>query len=470
MRHIQGESRKQTTLFPDSLDDYVSQDNPVRIIDAYIDQLDMAELQFVYARTKQTGRKPYNPADLLKLYLYGYLNQLRSTRRLEKECHRNLEVIWLMKRLAPDFKTLANFRKDNSDAIRQACRVFIQFCRQAKLLDGRIVAIDGSKFKAAASMSKTYKREQLDKLQRHLEYRIDEYLRQLTESEQNDTDDQGDIGQALKKLRNRQAALKACAKNMDETGVKHCCETEPDARRMRSGREGIIVGYNIQSAVETETGLIIHHDVTNEGTDNRQLTPMANATKTALKADTLAVLADAGYSNGEQLAKCEEKGITPSIPTNRSSGNNKDHYQKKDFSYDAEQDHYICPAGNVLTYDTKSNKQKLYKYSRTGCNACQQQSKCTSADKRWVSRHFYESALERSQARVDADPALMKTRSATVERPFGQIKQNLGLRRLLCWGQQGACAEISLGVLAYNLNRLMNYLGTQRLLSLIQTT
>ncbi len=468
MRHIQGESRQQSTLFPERLDDYVSADNPVRIIDAYVDQLDMAALGFTYAQTKTTGRKPYHPGDLLKLYLYGYLNQLRSTRRLEKECHRNLEVVWLLKRLAPDFKTLANFRQQNSHAIRQACRAFIRFCREADLLDGRIVAIDGSKFKAAASMDKTYKSEQLSKLQRHLEYRIDDYLKQLKASEQDDTQNRGDIQKALKQLQNRQRALNAGAQTMADTGAKHCCETEPEARRMRSGRDGIVVGYNVQTAVETNTGLIVHYDITDQGSDNRQLEPMAKAVKTELKAKALEILADAGYSNGEQLAACEESDITPNVPTNRSSNPKKDHYQKSDFRYDAEKNQYACPAGQILTQKTKNTAKKLYQYTRVGCDTCPQQSRCTSAKQRWISRHFYEDALERSQKRIDDDPGLMKTRAATVERPFGHIKQMMGLRRFSCWGKNGADAEMGLSVLAYNLTRLMNHIGAERLLGLLQ--
>lgn len=470
MRHIQGESRQQSTLFPERLDEYVSDDNPVRVIDAFIDSLDMAALGFSQAITKATGRKPYHPGDLLKLYTYGYLNQLRSTRRLEKECHRNIEVLWLMRRLAPDFKTLANFRQQNSQAIRQACRAFIQFCRQAQLLDSRLVAIDGSKFKAAASLSKTYNRKQLDALQTRLNRRIDHYLEQLAESEAAEADEApGSVQAALDTLSQRQAQLNAMAQQMDANDASQCCETEPDARRMRSGRDGIVVGYNVQTAVDDETGLIIHHEVTDEGSDNRQLHPMAQAAKTELKADKLTLLADAGYSNGEQLEACEKQGITANVPGNRAvntQGNQK-HYQKSAFHYDPEQDQFICPVGKVLSYQTYNSQQKLHLYARTGCNACAQQAHCTTADKRWLSRHFYEDALARSQARVDADPGLMKRRGAVVERPFAHLKQIMGLRRFQCWGKTGAEAEMGLGVLAYNLNRMINALGVRRLLQII---
>jgi transposase len=468
MRHIQGESRQQGTLFPESIDDYVSHDNPVRVIDAFIDSLDMEALGFSQASTKDTGRKPYHPADLLKLYTYGYLNQVRSTRRLEKECHRNIEVLWLMKRLSPDFKTIANFRQQNSVAIRQACRTFIEFCRKASLLDGRLIAIDGSKFKAAASMSKTYNHKQLAALQARLHRKVDGYLSRLAQSEKEDSnEDVGSVEKALNQLKKRQHTLNELAQTLDDQGLSQCCETEPEAKRMRSGREGTVVGYNIQTAVDAESGLIVHHDVTDEGNDHRQLQPMAKAAKEALGRSSLAVLADTGYSNGEQLAQCEAQGMTPIVPAKRAVNNQGDHYQKSDFVYIPEQDHFICPAGQILSYQTFNTKDKMHLYARSGCNRCSQQGCCTKADKRWISRHFYESALNRSQARVDAEPRLMKQRSAVVERPFAQLKHIMGLRRFQCWGKDGAKAEMGLGVLAYNLNRMINALGVSQMMKLI---
>lgn len=468
MRHLQGESRKQTTLFPESLDEYVSKDNPVRVIDAFVDSLDMLDLGFTLATTKETGRKPYHPGDLLKLYTYGYLNQIRSTRRLEKQCHCNIEVLWLMKRLAPDFKTIANFRQQNSSAIRQACQAFIQFCREAKLLDSRLIAIDGSKFKAAASISKTYNRRQLDELQQRLNHKIDHYLSILADSDQKDVvDQQGSVQDALRKLQQRQRRLNELSSTMEEANATQCCETEPQAKRMRSGRDGIIVGYNVQTAVESETGLIVHYDVTGDGNDFRQLQPMAEKAKAVLGIESLDVLADSGYSNGEQLANCEAQRITVTVPVKRSVNNKGDHYQKSDFEYDLQADQFTCPAGEVLGYQTYNKKDKVYLYARTGCSSCEQQSRCTKSDKRWVSRHFYEDAMARSQARVNQEPSLMKRRSAIVERPFAHLKQVMGLRRFQSWGQKGAKAEMGLGVLAYNLNRMINELGVRQILSLI---
>lgn len=468
MRHKQGESRHQSTLFPETLDEYVSRDNPVRVIDAFIDHMDMEALGFNYAVPKDTGRKPYSPSDLLKLYVYGYLNQVRSTRRLEKECHRNVEVLWLMKRLSPDFKTISNFRQQNHQAIRQSCRAFIQFCREAQLLNSKMIAIDGSKFKAAASLSKTYNRKQLDALQKRLNRRVEGYLYQLEQSDQGEDDsDQGEVEEALKQLQQRQSKLNELSDMMDEQGLSQVCESEVDAKRMRSGREGIVAGYNIQSAVDDETGLIVHHEVTTEGSDNRQLLAMTEASKTELNADTLTVLADAGYSNGEQLSGLESMKVEAVVPPNRAKNNQGDYYQKHDFIYDEKRDCFTCPAGQLLTYQTYSKAQKQKLYARTGCSQCAQQNLCTKADKRWITRHFYEEALERAQQRVDANPGLMRRRSAVVERPFAQIKQTMNIRRFLCWGKEGAQAEMGLTVLAYNLNRLMNEIGLERMLKLV---
>lgn len=468
MRHIQGESRHQSTLFPESLDEYISEDNPVRVIDAFIDFLDMNELGFTQAVTKDTGRKPYHPSDLLKLYTYGYLNQVRSTRRLERECHRNIEVLWLMKRLTPDFKTIANFRQQNEKAIGQACRAFINFCRKAKLLDGRLVAIDGSKFKAAASMSKTYNHKQLDDLQKRLNRQIEGYLTKLAQSEQREPEeDAGDIKEAIAALKKRQKTLSELAKDMEQKGSKQCCETEPEAKRMRSGREGVIVGYNIQTAVDVDTGVIVHYDINSEGNDHNQLSPMAEGAKSALEHGTLEVIADTGYSNGEHLARCEEQGITASVPAKRAVNNQGDYFQKGDFQYDEVQDHFICPAGKALPHKTINSRDKLHLYGRSGCSQCSLQDRCTKADKRWVSRHFYEKALDRSQRRVDENPMLMRLRATAAERPYAQLKHIMGIRRFLCWGINGAKAEMGLSVMAYNLNRLINELGVKKLMQLI---
>ncbi len=469
MRHLDGESRDQGSLLPDTLDDYVAEDHPVRVIDAFIDNLDLVELGFSKATTKTTGRKPYNPADLLKLYVYGYLNQVRSSRRLEKECHRNLEVIWLMKRLSPDFKTIADFRKENAAAIKGACQAFIQFCRQADLLTGRLVAIDGSKFKAAASKGRALTRKQLRERRKRVERLVDMYLDQLAKADGEDVNvemEGGRVQQALDRLKSEGVQLDDIEAKMDERDSNQHCVTEPDAKLMRSGREGTVLGYNVQTAVETDSGLIVHHDVTDEASDNRQLQPMAEQARDALETDALNVVADAGYSNGEQQSACEAQGIEVAVPSNRAVNNqSSDFFQKSEFHYDEETNSFTCPAGEELRYTTYNSKTRMHLYSRTGCVSCALQSKCTKADRRWVSRHFDEAAFRLAEARLAANPGLMGVRMAAVERPFAVLKQIMGLRRFLCRGMEGAKAEMGLGILSYNLARMVNEVGVPRLLA-----
>ncbi|MEZ5503083.1 MAG: IS1182 family transposase [Halioglobus sp.] len=468
MRHLNGESRHQSSLLPDTLDDYVGEDHPVRVIDAFMDNLNIVDLGFSKASTKTTGRKPYNPADLLKLYVYGYLNQLRSSRRLEKECHRNLEVLWLMKRLAPDFKTIADFRKDNASAIKGACQAFIQFCREADLLTGRLIAIDGSKFKAAASKDKALTRKQLRERRKRMERLVDQYLSQLDKADSENVNvemESGRVQRALKRLEIEGIQLDDVESAMEQRQSNQHCRTEPDAKLMRSGREGIVLGYNVQTAVDADSGLIVHHDVTDRSADTQELQPMAEETKKVLSAENLAVVADAGYSNGEQQAACEAQDIHVAVPSRRAVNNQSpEFFQKADFKYNADRDCFTCPAGEELHYKTHSSKDKMYLYARTGCGSCALQSRCTKADRRWVSRHFYEEAFAVSEARLRANPRLMVTRMAAVERPFATLKQVMGLRRFLCWGMKGAKAEMGLGILSYNLTRMINEVGVPRLL------
>jgi transposase len=470
MRHIQGEDRHQRTLLPDALEDFVDAENPVRVIDAYINSLDMADLGFNHAVTKETGRKPYDPADLLKLYVYGYLNKVAATRRLEVECHRNLEVIWLMSRLRPDHKTIADFRKDNSKAIRATCSTFIQFCRAANLLSGRLVAIDGSKFKAAASKDQMLTRKQLKRDQRELEQKVQRYLERLDQFDSEEPEielERSQVESALNRLVDKAQRLEQREKAMDELGCNQHCATEPEARLVRSGRDGMIVGYNVQSAVDADTGLIVHHDVTNETGDSLQLQPMAERAKAELGVEKLEVLADAGYSNGEQQAGCEEMGITATVPRRLETSSYPERYQKSDFVYDKTSNSYRCPAGEVLHYCREDKRRKLYEYRRSGCNQCPLQPNCTTADRRTITRNKYEETFERSEARLQADPTLMTQRMAIAERPFAMLKRAMSLRRFSCHGMTAAKTEISLGILSFNLQRITNRMGVPKMLALI---
>lgn len=467
MRHLKGTPRNQTLLLPPSIEDYIPEDHPVRVIDAFVDTLDLSEMGFHKAETARTGRRPYHPGDLLKLYLYGYLNQTCSTRRLEKECHRNLEVLWLMKQLAPDFKTIADFRKDNGPAIKRVCRQFIMFCKQAGLVSGHLVAIDGSKFKAAASKDQVVTRKQLEKQLGRLDQKIEHYLSRLAASEQKAEAglSQEKVAQALAYLQSHKAELQEELKALVDEGKSQLCRTEPDARLMKSGREGMVVGYNAQNAVDEQHQLIVHHDLTQAGSDNRQLEPMSQAVQTVFEGDLDTVVADAGYSNGEQIRRTQSTELEVAVPSNRAVNNQGagKYFQKSDFTYLADEDAYQCPTGQRLPHRRINNKQRLHLYSRSGCNLCPLQSRCTQADRRWVTRHFDEAALEKADKAATAER--MIRRMATVEPTFATLKRLLNRGRFTCWGLAAAASEYSLGVLSYNLIRAINILGVKGMLA-----
>jgi hypothetical protein len=371
-----------------------------------------------------------------------------------------------MRRLVPDFKTIADFRKDNSEAIRSSCKAFIVFCKQAGLVSGNLVAIDGSKFRAAGSRDQSLNRNQLNRQIKGLEQRIQTYINRLEDGEAEVDLDADRVQAALDYLREEHAQLEADEAAMDATGRNQYCRTEPEATIMRSGRDGKILGYNAQSAVDVETGLIVAHDLVQDSTDNRQLKAMVDEVEETLGAPPKEVLADAGYSNGEQIAEVQEKGVIVGVPSNRAT-NNQGGYQRSAFTYDEDQDVYICPAGEALKRTTKSTKDKLYLYSRTGCSSCALQAKCTKADKRWVSRHFYEEALNRANAH--ATPTRMTRRMACVEAPFGTLKRFMTHGRFRCWGKKAAGGELSLGILSYNLLRATNMLGVAGMLAVLET-
>lgn len=469
MRYKQGQPRHQSSLLPPSIEDYVDADAPVRVIDAFVGSLDLVDLGFDKAITAMTGCKPYDPADLLKLYLYGYLNQMTSTRKLEKECHRNLEVMWLMGQLAPDFKTIADFRKSNGAAIKHACRELVQLSRRLGLIGGAFVAIDGSKFKAAASKDQVMTKTQLRQYLQAIDRKIDLYLAQLAKSEQQASPveiDRSAVSAALAELQQEQQAKAEALKTLEQSGKNQQCFTEPDAQLMKSGRDGMIVGYNAQNAVDGKHQLIVHHDLTDAHTDNQQLQPMTEAVTDVLEQQPGIIAADAGYSSGQQLADLQAQGHTTAVPANRSRNPDANKYQKSDFEYLPEQDAYRCPAGELLHYTTKQTKTQLHLYSRAGCSDCPMQAQCTQADKRWLSRHFNERAMDISTEQ--ATPERMVNRMKTVEPPFGTLKRLLNKGRFSCWGLSAAASEYSLGVLSYNLTRLMNIMGIQGVLAALE--
>lgn len=362
MGFVRGESRSQGALFPVSLDELIPEDHLVRVIDLWVDRADVARLGFAKAQPKGTGRPPYDPADLLKLYLYGYLNQIRSSRKLERESHRNLEVLWLLKRLKPDFKTIANFRRENGTAFSATCRAFVGFCRGEHLIGGELVAIDGSKFLAAASKRQVIRRQQLVRQLTVLDADIARYLAELDAADQQEQTasiaDARALRQTLERLRDKRNDVATAEALMASLAIEQHVQGEPEARLMKTAQGPTRVAYNVQTVVDAEHGLILHHEVTQDASDNRQLEPMARAAKSLLEQEALTVVADAGYSNGEQLRACEQANITAFVPPNRAINNQGEGqlFQKDRFTFDAEQDGYHCPAGQWLTRKQVMNR------------------------------------------------------------------------------------------------------------------
>lgn len=436
MAFIQGEARGQHTLFPTTLDDLIPADHMCRVIDAFVGKLDVATLGFVRAEPAETGRPGYDPRDLLKLYLYGYLQQVRSSRRLEAECRRNVEVMWLLGRLTPDYKSIAEFRRMHREAVTESGAELVRFARQVGLVGGDWVAIDGSKFRAVSSARSVRERDSVKR-----------YLEELERSDEQDSlaIDSSAVAAALEKLKS---------------------DPEPEARFMRTS-SGQVPAYNVQTAVDTEHALIVAHAVTTEANDQRSLLPMAEAAKQAVgDPQSLNVVADAGYSNGEQAEACEAHGIVPHAPANRgvNSKGNGTLFDRTEFSYDEKTDTFRCPAGQTLVRKQLHRKDRavIYAAAPETCADCPLKTRCTTGSRRLVQRHLYEDALQRMQKR--ATPQAMRLRRSTVEHPFATLKYRIfGHPRFLLRGIAGAQTEISLATMAYNLKRMVNVLGGNRL-------
>ena len=473
MDYIEGSNRDQLTLFPQSLDEYISEDNPVRFIDAFVVSLDLEGLGFSHSALKATGRPPYHPSVLLKLYIYGYLNRIRSSRRLEQESHRNVEVIWLTRRLMPDHKTIANFRRDNRKAIRDVCRAFTQFCRELDLFGGELVAIDGSKFKAVNNKGRNFTDRRLKRAMKDIEKKIDAYLDELDENDENEPDEHKpsaeELKEKIKTLRERMKKYKGLQKQMKESGESQISLTDPDSRSMPlAGGPRTQVSYNVQVSVDEKHKLILDHAVTNQVTDRSLLSQMAKRARQALGVDELDVLADMGYYDGQQVKDCLDKGITPYIPKPDTSANKKlGLFTKKDFRYDPELDCYWCPAEEKLTFRfqrEEKGRERRY-YATPACGGCALKRACTrSKDGRRITRWVYEDVLEKMEARVQDEPEKVKLRKTIAEHPFGTIKRHMDQGYFLMKGLPNVRAEMSLTVLAYNIKRAVKILGLPKML------
>jgi transposase len=477
-RFVEGEDRRQSFLLPQSLDDYVAEDNPVRVIEVFIDELDLGGLGFSGVHPAATGRPAYHPSTLLKIYLYGYLNRLQSSRRLEREAGRNIELMWLTGRLAPDFKTIANFRRDNGAAIRAVCGQFIELCRRLKLFTKAIVAIDGSKFKAVNNRDKNYTVAKVAKRMEQVDASIARYLVALdrADREESDVTEAGTtrIKDKIAGLRRQLQDLKAMEQQVHEAPDKQVSLTDPDARSMAtSGRGTGMVGYNVQTAVDAEHHLIVAHEVTNVGNDRTQLKTMGRKAQLATGCEDLTALADRGYFNGEQVLACEGTGILPCVPkTDTSSGTKRGFFTRYDFTFDAEQDHYTCPAGEKLTRSNpRPNRQDdLHEYRHlSACFTCALKPRCTPDKLRRIKRWKHEGVLDKMQARLDEMPNAMGLRRQTVEHPFGTIKSWMGSTHFLTKTLDKVKTEVSLHVLAYNIKRLIQMFGVGPLIEAIST-
>jgi transposase len=464
MGHIRGEARFQATLFPVMLDELVAADAMVRVIDAWVETLDMPGLGFAKAQAQLMGRPPYDPADLLKLYLCGYLSAVRSSRALERECHRNVECMWLLGRLAPDHKTIAEFRRGNPQALVAVCSAFVAFARREELITGTTLAIDGSKIRAVASRKAICDAADLERERDELSESMRRYLQQLDENDIQDSAmarPRGDVRASIKRLCQRQAEVAQELERLAQSRSSMAVRTEPEARVMKSLHGA--PGYNLQTAVDTASHLIVHHALCNDASDLRQLAPMAQASARVLDANPV-VVADAGYANGEQLHALSSMGITAYVAPCRAVNHQGDGmlYDKSAFTYDREHDTYTCPAGQRLRRKSVLRHKKMVTYAgaATVCDVCVLRQQCTVAAQRFVSRHLYEDDLQACAERVIARPEMMKLRRQTVEHPFATIKhQILGNARLLVRGLRAGGGELSLAVLAYNLKRAVNMKG-----------
>lgn len=460
MGFIEGVAREQVTLLPPAVDDYVAADAPVRVIDAYVVSLEMQALGFERAVPAREGRPGYDPRDLLKLYIYGYLNGVRSSRKLERECHRNVELMWLLGGLAPDFKTIADFRRDNGRQIIAGCGALVRFCRDRGLFAGQIAAIDGSKLRAAASrkqvMSGTAAAAELARL----DQAIAEHLAAMDAADAAEPDEASGhaVTAALAALRAKRGKVAELAERLGAEGRTLGVAGEPEARPMGSGTGGKPPAYNVQIAVDPASHMILHHELTTEANDLRQLQPMAVAAQAVLGAAALTVIADTGYANATHAAGCEAAGIAPAVPPPAQVNRRGDYFAPTRFRYDAETDTMTCPAGRRLVRNGVHRPSNAVRYRAESCAGCALKPRCTSGERRHVYRLLDQPALDRMAARVEADPALMRLRRCTAEHPFASLKQILGGRFLLR-GKAKAATETALAVLAYNLGRASKLLG-----------
>ena len=467
-RFVDGIDRSQGLLLPDRLEDYVHEDNPVRVVDAFVEALDLSALGFEAANRAAGGRPAYHPATLLKIYIYGYLNRIQSSRRLEREAQRNLELIWLTGRLAPDFKTIADFRKDNGGAITTVCSRFIALCRKMKVFSHAVVAIDGSKLKAVNSRDRNFTVGKVKGRRKQLEESVARYLAELDRADRDATllpeGRVPHLKDKLAKLRVQMDKLDTIERQLLDAPDHQISLTDPDARSMTSSGRGTGTVGNVQAAVDAEHHLIVAHDVTNAGHDRTQLSAMAKKAREALGTERMTALADRGYFNAPEILACEQAGIIPLVPKPLTSNSKAEgRFDKRDFTYDPATDAYECPAGEhaIHRFTTEENGLTLHKYWSSACPRCSMRTRCTTSSYRRITRWEHEHVLETMQMLLHARPQAAVARRQTVEHVFGTLKSWLGTTPLLTKTLPKVRTEISLAVLAYNMKRMIKIMGTQ---------
>jgi transposase len=478
MNYIAGSDRGEALLLPEVLDDYIRPENPVRFIDAFVGQLDLSKAGFSNAQLNETGRPPYDPGDLLRLYLYGYLNRVRSSRGLEREAGRNLELIWLLRKLRPDFKTIADFRRNNGQAIKAVGREFILLCRKLELFGGELVAIDSTKIKAQNSKGRNYSEARLKGLLAEIENKVSGYLEELDQSDAREEASRSgperlsaeELKQKIAQLRDRKKELQGVAQELEQSGDRQVSLTDPDSRAMSMGR-GSTIGYNVQTAVDAKHSLIVDTQVTNTTSDLGALGMMAIKAQEALAARNLQVVADKGYYNGKEVLVCDSIGVTAYVAKPLTSANTAlGLYGKERFKYDPQENCYLCPAGQKLTYRFATNEKgrAIYYYRASGCKSCPLKVKCTrNKENRTITRLAAEEVQEKMAERVAAHPQIMRRRKAIIEHCFGTIKRSLGYDYFLCRGMKHVTTEVNLTVLAYNLKRVCNLVGVKSLIAAV---
>ena len=476
MRYIQGVDRNQSLMFPECVEDYITDDNPVRFIDAYVESLDLVKLGFTHATTKDTGREPYDPGDLLRLYIYGYLNKTRSSRQLETATHRNIELFWLLRQLRPDFKTIADFRKNNTKAIKQVCREFTLLCKKLDLFGGELIAIDGSKFSAVNHNGRAYTENKIALILKAIDEKIDTYLKGLEQQDQSETKISEVSAEQLQaniaNLKTHRAAVEKIQAQLEASGQSQITVTDPDSRLMHSSSKGTDVSYNVQIATDSKHKLIVVHEVTNDCDDSQQLANIAVQAKDILAVENLDATADKGYYNEEKIKACDDQNINCYVPKPERSPNKKRGlYTKQDFQYDATNDCYICPAKQKLTFRHQSTDhgKAIKVYEGVVCRGCVLRAQCTQRRKgnRRLWRWVHEEAIEAMQQRMRQHPDKAKQRKALVEHPFGTLKHWMNQSYFLLRGLEKVGAEMSLSVLAYNLKRVINILGVKELIKAV---